>query len=323
MARRRDDRPRRPDARSHTPEGTSPSPGPRSHAPGKPGRDPAPAERRGPGRGDARGRGPRAGRGRSGGRERPEREWLHGHHVIEEALEAGRRELHTLWLREGPARRELEPLVHAARAAGVPVRTAPYDDLAARLVDDGVNWQGALLEAGPIPELAGIGPLLAAQPEGPVRLIALDGVEDPQNAGAIARVADAAGVGGMLLTDRRAPPLSPAVSRASAGAIEWLPVARVHNLVRALAGLKERGVWVLGADLGDAEPLWRVSDALWQGDFVLVMGAEGRGLRPSTRAALDLAVAIPMAGRVASLNVATATAILLFEALRRSHLEPS
>ena len=199
------------------------------------------------------------------------------------------------------------------------VKTAEADELAGHVGDETVNWQGALLEAGPIPELAGIGPLLREQPEGPVRLVALDGVEDPQNAGAIARVADAAGVGGLLMTERRAPPLSPAVSRASAGAIEWLPVARVPNLVRALEGLKERGVWVLGADLREAEPLWQVSDALFQGDFVLVMGAEGRGLRPSTRAALDLAVEIPMAGQVASLNVATATAVLLFEAMRRSH----
>ncbi len=277
----------------------------------------------GPTRARSKGRGRSAdGRGRSSdgrGRSPGGREWIHGLHSISEALAAGRRELHALWLRKGPPRRELEALVEAARGAGVAVKTAEADELAERVGDEAVNWQGALLEAGPIPELAGIGPLLRAQPEGPVRLVALDGVEDPQNAGAIARVADAAGVGGLLMTERRAPPLSPAVSRASAGAIEWLPVARVPNLVRALEGLKERGVWVLGADLRDAEPLWRVSDALFQGDFVLVMGAEGRGLRPSTRAALDVAVEIPMAGRVASLNVATATAVLLFEAMRRSH----
>ena len=256
---------------------------------------------------------------RGSGRREGGREWIHGLHPIAEALKAGRRELRALWLKKGPPRRELEALVEAARAAGVVVQTAEADELAERVGEEAGNWQGALLEAGPIPELAGIGPLLRAQPEGPVRLVALDGVEDPQNVGAIARVADAAGVGGLLMTDRRAPPLSPAVSRASAGAIEWLPVARVPNLVRALEGLKERGVWVLGADLGDAEPLWSVSDALLQGDLALVVGAEGRGLRPSTRAALDLAVEIPMRGRVASLNVATASAVLLFEAMRRSH----
>lgn len=256
---------------------------------------------------------------RSGGHD-----WIHGHHAIAEALGAGRRELFALWLKKGPPRRELEPIVEAAKAAGVPIKTAEAEELTARVGgDEGLNWQGALLEAGRIPEFSGIGPLLRAQPEGgPIRLVALDGVEDPQNVGAIARVADAAGIGGLLLTDRRAAPLTPAVSRASAGAVEWLPVARVPNLVRALSGLKERGVWVLGADLRSAEPLWSVSDALWQGDFVLVMGAEGKGLRPSTRAELDLAVEIPMAGQVASLNVATATAVLLFEAMRRSHQAP-
>jgi 23S rRNA (guanosine2251-2'-O)-methyltransferase len=272
-----------------------------------------------PPRARADGRRPGKGRGRGApSRGRGGREWIHGLHSIAEALAASRRDIHALWLKKGPPRRELEPLVEAARAAGVAVRTAEADELAGWVGDDAVNWQGAVLEAGPIPVLAGIGPLLRAQPVGPVRLVALDGVEDPQNVGAIARVADAAGAGGLLMTERRAPPLSPAVSRASAGAIEWLPVARVPNLVRALEGLKERGLWVLGADLRDAEPLWQVSDALLEGDFVLVMGAEGRGLRPSTRAAVDLAVEIPMGGRVASLNVATATAVLLFEAMRRS-----
>jgi len=294
----------------------------RDPSPSRPSEEPV--RQSAPARGRASGgkRGDRSRAGRSAPRRTGRHDWIHGHHSIEEAIRAGRRELHALWLRQGPPRRELEPLVAAAREAGVPVKTAPGEELAERVGEDVRNWQGALLEAGPIPELSGIGPLLRAQPEGPIRLVAFDGVEDPQNAGAIARVADAAGVGGLLMTERRAPPLSPAVSRASAGAVEWLPVARVPNLVRALAGLKERGVWVLGADLRDAEPMWRVSDALFQGDFVLVMGAEGRGLRPSTRAELDLAIEIPMGGRVASLNVATATAVLLFEAMRRSHPDP-
>ena len=235
-----------------------------------------------------------------------------------EALAAGRRELYTLWLREGQRRAEWSPLVAAAEAAGVPVKLTSPEGLAGRLPEDGPNWQGVALEAGPLPELAGIGPLLRAQPDGPVRIVALDGVEDPQNVGAIARVAEAAGAGGLLMTTRRAPPLSPAVSRASAGAIEWLPVARVPNLARALEGLKSQGVWAVGADLADAEPLWAASDAILQGDLVVVVGAEGRGIRPGTRSKLDLAVQIPMQGRVGSLNVATATAVVLFEILRRS-----
>ena len=257
-------------------------------------------------------------------RERPHgpgvggREWLSGLHSVAEALAARRRELHALWLREGPLRAEWSPLIAAAEAAGVPIKRTSSEGLAGRLPEDGPNWQGVALEAGRLPEFSGIGPLLRAQPEGPVRLVALDGVEDPQNVGAIARVAEAAGAGGLIMTQRRAPPLSPAVSRASAGAIEWLPVARVTNLARALDGLKAQGVWAIGADLADAEPLWSASDALLQGDLVVVVGAEGRGLRPSTRAKLDLAVQIPMRGRVGSLNVAAATAVVLFEVLRRS-----
>lgn len=235
-----------------------------------------------------------------------------------EALAARRRELHALWLREGPRRPEWAELIAGAEAAGIPVRSTSAETMAERLPDDGPNWQGVVLEAGPLPELAGIGPLLRAQPAGPVRLVALDGVEDPQNVGAIARVAEAAGAGGLVMTQRRAPPLSPAVSRASAGAIEWLPVARVPNLGRALDGLKAQGVWAIGADLGDAAPLWEASDKLLRGDLVVVVGAEGRGIRPGTRSKLDLAVQIPMRGRVGSLNVATATAVVLFEVLRRS-----
>jgi 23S rRNA (guanosine2251-2'-O)-methyltransferase len=246
------------------------------------------------------------------------REFIHGLHAISEALSAQRRDLHALWLAAGPNRPELEDIAAKAQAAGVTIRTEDADRLASRIKEEGARIQGALLEAGPLPELPGIGPLLDEQPAGPVRIVVLDGVEDPQNVGAIARVADAAGAGGLLMTQRRAPPLSPAVSRASAGAIEWLPVARVANLARALEGLKAKGLWVVGADLEATEDLFGVPDRVLSGNLAVVVGAEGKGLRASTRALVDHPIRIPMSGRVASLNVATATAVVLFEILRRS-----
>jgi 23S rRNA (guanosine2251-2'-O)-methyltransferase len=233
---------------------------------------------------------------------------------VREALRARRRPLYRLRLRPGEGRSALAELVALATAAGVPVEETDAEELGRR-AGAGVSHQGAVLSAGPLPELA-----LAALGTGPPPrvLVALDGVEDPQNVGAIVRVAEAAGAAGLVLTQRRAPPLGPAVSRASAGAIEWLPVARVVNLGRALAELKERGFWVFGADPGAPDDLFSLSSRVVRGDRVVVLGAEGRGLRTGIEQALDHRVRIPMAGRVESLNVAAAAAVILFELARRS-----
>ncbi len=185
-------------------------------------------------------------------------------------------------------------------------------------VGEGPNPQGVVLEAGPLPEVELED--FAAASEAPRRLIVLDGVEDPQNVGALARVAEGAGCLGMVLSRRRAPPLSPAVVRASAGAIEWLPVARVTNLSRAINYLKQEGFWVVGADPAATESLFRMPDRVLQGDLVVVMGAEGRGLRPEVEKLVDHPVRIEMQGQVASLNVSTAAAILLFELQRRAEV---
>lgn len=184
--------------------------------------------------------------------------------------------------------------------------------------DEGPNPQGVALEVGPLPEVDLED--LAAGAEGARRLIVLDGVEDPQNVGALARVAEGAGCLGMVLSRRRAPPLSPAVARASAGAIEWLPVARVTNLSRTINYLKQEGFWVVGADPDAPESLFRMPDRVLQGDLVVVMGAEGRGLRPEIEKLIDHPVRIEMKGQVASLNVSTAAAVLLFELQRRAEV---
>ena len=247
-------------------------------------------------------------------------EHLHGLHVIEEALLARRRPLHRLLVRRGPSRVELEPLVRQARRIDLPVEPVEAELLQRLSGEPEANLQGALLEAGPLPELGSARRLVAELTNGQAGrcILALDGVEDPQNVGALMRVADAAGAGGMVLTQRRAPPLSPALARASAGASEWLPVARVPNLARALAELKAEGFWIVGADLEAEDGLYELPDRILGGDLVLVLGAEGRGIRPGVRAALDHPLRIPMLGRVASLNVATSGAIVLFELLRRS-----
>lgn len=208
-----------------------------------------------------------------------------------------------------------DELGRLATALDLPVETLEATAFDA-MVPAGVPSQGVALRVGAIPEF-GWEALVANGSPGGRCVVALDGVEDPQNAGAIARAADGAGASGLLLTTRRAPPLSAALSRASAGAIEHLPVARVPNLGRALESLKSQGFWVLGADSGEGEDLFSSADRVWQGDLVLVLGSEGQGLRAGIASKLDFRVKIPMAGAVESLNVAAAGALFLYEWRRR------
>lgn len=238
---------------------------------------------------------------------------LTGLQAVREALRARRRPLYRLRVRPGAARPEVAELIRLAERAGVPVEREEGAAGSREL------HQGIALEAGPLPELAL--EALAGEVSGPhATLVALDGVEDPQNLGAIARVSDAAGAAGLVLTHRRAPPLSAAVARASAGAIEWIPTARVPNLGRALKLLKREGFWIFGADAEvaeGAEDLFELPDRALRGRRVVVLGAEGRGLRQGVARSLDHRVRIPMQGRVASLNVAAAAAVVLFELARR------
>ena len=205
-----------------------------------------------------------------------------------------------------------------AEEAGVAVRELSPTALA-RLAPAGGSTQGVLLRAGELPEL-----LLEqfADPPGARTLVALDGVKDPQNLGALARVAEGAGAAGLILTRRHSPPVTPAVSRASAGSIEWLPTARVPNLARVLNQLKEKDFWIYGADERAPAELWALPDRAHSGRRVVVFGSEGGGLRPGVVRALDQRLRIPLRGQVGSLNVATAAAVVLFELARRDATAP-
>ncbi len=201
----------------------------------------------------------------------PDKVELTGFQAVREALRARRRPLYRLRLREGAEREERAELRKLAEQAGVSVVEGPLG--APRQPSEARSQLGIRLDAGPLPVLQLADLVEAAQGEHGC-LVALDGVEDPQNLGAIARVADAAGVSGLLLTSRHAAPLSPAVSRASAGAIEWLPTARVANLSRALNLLKKKDFWIFGADLAeDAETLFTMPERVARGRRVVVLGA--------------------------------------------------
>jgi 23S rRNA (guanosine2251-2'-O)-methyltransferase len=239
-------------------------------------------------------------------------EVLYGVHPVEEALKAGRRRFdHVLVARERQDDR-LARVVAACRAAGVRVRQEPREQLTQLAGTAAHQGIVAMVRAA---EFLDIEDLFASAEPGAKRLLlALDGVEDPQNLGALLRVADGAGVDGVLLTERRSAPLSPVAVKASAGATEHLRIARVVNLVRALEELKEKNIWVIGLDERGASDYDQFD---LTGDCVLVLGREGAGLHDLVRRTCDHLLRIPMAGGVSSLNVSTAGAVVLYEAARQ------
>lgn len=239
---------------------------------------------------------------------------------MREALRARRRKLYCLRVRSDRTSPDLVEIRGLAERAGIPIKAlAPRE----RIEREASNPQGVELEAGPLPEYD-LDTVLSRSPRGKFRrFVCLDQVEDPQNVGALLRVAEVAAADALILTRRRAPPLGPALARASAGASEWLPVARVGNLGMALDRLKASGFWVVGADPEGEEELFALPDRFFEADLVLLLGAEGRGIRAGVGRRLDHRVRIPSPGRIASLNVATAGAILLFESARRASRKSS
>jgi 23S rRNA (guanosine2251-2'-O)-methyltransferase len=143
-------------------------------------------------------------------------------------------------------------------------------------------------------------------------VVALDQVQDPHNLGSICRSAECAGAAGVVLPERRSAEVTPAVCKASAGAVEHLRLARVRNLADFLQEAKGAGAWCYGADAGGQVPYHQVD---WQGRVVLVLGSEGRGIRPRVAAACDATVSIPLAGKIESLSVSAAAAVLLYGAV--------
>jgi 23S rRNA (guanosine2251-2'-O)-methyltransferase len=238
-------------------------------------------------------------------------EVLYGVHSVEEALKAGRRRFdHVLVARERDDLR-IDKLVAALRQAGIRVLQQSRDQLS--LIAKTPAHQGVVALVRP-QEFLTIEDLFAA-PSGDRRLLlALDGVEDPQNLGALLRVADGAGVDGVILTERRSAPISPVAVKASAGAAEHLRIARVVNLVRALEDLKRQNIWVIGLDERGQSDYDQFD---FSGDCVLVLGREGAGLHDLVRKTCDHLLRIPMAGGVSSLNVSAAGAVVLYEAFRQ------
>ncbi|MGB9662385.1 MAG: 23S rRNA (guanosine(2251)-2'-O)-methyltransferase RlmB [Moorellaceae bacterium] len=245
-------------------------------------------------------------------------EILAGRHAVCEALKAGR-PLNKILLARGAAGGGLSEVLSLARGKGIPVQWVDrraLDKMAGHTPHQGVIALAAAKEYAPLEDLLGRAKLKGEPPF----LIMLDGVEDPQNLGAILRVAEACGVHGVIIPRRRSAGLSPAVARVSAGALEYVPVARVANLNSTLRSLKEQGIWAIGTDAGGEKLVFDVDLTL---PLVLVLGGEGKGLSPLLKRQCDMVVRLPMLGRINSLNVAAAAAALLYEAVRQRKFVPS
>ena len=238
-------------------------------------------------------------------------------HPVLEALRARRRKLYRLYVEgeRGAADAELRPILAAAKTADVAVTTLDrraLDQLAQRHAADGKH-QGVLLEVGPYPyaevdEMLGLAERRGERP----LLLLLDLLHGPQNIGALLRTAEACGVHGVILQDRRAPEITPSVVQFAVGATEHLLIAKVTNLVQTMRELKDAGVWLAGMDLDEtARELGQFDLNMPLG---IVVGHEGDGLRRLVRDRCDFLVRLPMRGQVESLNAAVAGSILLYAA---------
>ena len=247
-------------------------------------------------------------------------EILYGLHPVEEALRSGNRRFdHVCVARERQDRR-LEKIIEACRERGVRVRSESREQLTLLARNPGHQGVVAFARERSMLDLEDLlGEDALATGAVPL-LLALDGVEDPQNLGALLRSADGAGVTGVLMTERRSAPLSAVALKASAGAAEHVRIARVVNLVRALEQVKAANVWCVGLDE-------RGTMDYTEYDFttpcVLVLGREGAGLHDLVRRHCDHLLRIPMAGKVASLNVSAAGAVVLYEAYRQRRAQQS
>ena len=223
---------------------------------------------------------------------------IYGRNAVREALR-GQRRVKRIWaVKEGDW-------------SGVPVSHASPADITARCGSDA--HQGVCAEVEEY-RYADAAELLARAGGPDIFLVALDEVTDPQNLGAVCRTAEVAGATGVILPERRSAEVTPAVCKASAGAVEHLAIAQVRNLADFLGAAKEAECWVYGAAAGARTP-YRAPD--YRGGVVLVLGAEGKGLRPRVRDACDDLVALPVRGRIDSLNVSAAAAVLMYEILQQ------
>ena len=237
---------------------------------------------------------------------------LEGRNAVTEALRSGRT-IDKVWIAAGDTDRGLARLAAQAKEAGAVVNTVDrrkLDQMSATHAHQGIIAMTAAHEYATVDEILA---LAAERGEAPL-LVVCDELSDPHNLGAILRTAECAGAHGVIIPKRRSVGLTAVVAKASAGAVEYMKVARVSNLVSAIESLKEKGVWVFGTAADGAVPLY---EADLKGPAAIVIGNEGSGMSRLVAESCDFKVSIPMKGMISSLNASNAASILLYEAVRQ------
>ena len=236
---------------------------------------------------------------------------IFGIHAVEEALAARGRAFEYVAVALGRSDHRLQKISQLCREAGVPLRPMPRDQLT-RLANT-ASHQGVVAVTAE-KRYDDLDDLLQKKRGIHAFVVVLDGVEDPHNLGAIIRTAEGAGADGLVIPERRAAGVTPVVVKASAGASEHLPIARVTNVNRTIEELKSRNIWTVGLDERGTQLYDQVD---YKVDCALVLGAEGHGLHEQVRKKCDFLVSIPMLGKVPSLNVSVAAAIVMYEIARQ------
>ena len=236
-----------------------------------------------------------------------------GRNAVLEALKSGR-EMNKIWMAEGSASGPAKEIIREARERGIVIQFVPRKKLD-EITD--TNHQGVIAQAAaytyfPVEEL-----LNRAEERGEAPfLLILDEIEDPHNLGSILRTADASGAHGIIIPKRRSVGLTETVAKASTGAIEHVPVARVTNIVRTIEMLKEKGLWIAGTDAKGSLDYRKLDGTL---PLALVIGSEGRGISRLAKEHCDFLVQIPMRGHVTSLNASVSAALLMYEIYRKRY----
>ncbi|RAP73249.1 23S rRNA (guanosine(2251)-2'-O)-methyltransferase RlmB [Paenibacillus montanisoli] len=246
-------------------------------------------------------------------REEETQEWIAGKHPVMEALRSGR-EINKIWVAE-QAQKAAQPIILEAKKAGLIVQIVDkrkLDQMVEGVPHQGVIAQAAAYRYYEVEEL-----LQRAQESGEMPFfLLLDEIEDPHNLGSILRTAECTGVHGVIIPKRRSASLTATVSKTSAGAVEYVPVARITNMAQTIDKLKEAGVWVAGADVGAKQDVY-ASSTKFDMPLAIVIGNEAKGIGRLIREKCDFLIKLPMNGQLNSLNASVAAGVLMYEVLRQ------
>ncbi|KIP20531.1 putative TrmH family tRNA/rRNA methyltransferase [Anoxybacillus ayderensis] len=236
-----------------------------------------------------------------------------GKNPVLEALKSGR-EMNKIWIAEGSQRGQMQPIIQLAKEMGITVQYVPKKKM--DQLSEG-NHQGVIAQVAAYRyyDVDDLFKKAEERGEAPFFII-LDELEDPHNLGSIMRTADAVGAHGIIIPKRRSVGLTATVAKASTGAIEHVPVARVTNLARTVDELKDRGVWIFGTDAKGNEDYRQLDGVI---PLALVIGSEGKGMSRLLRDKCDVLVRLPMVGHVTSLNASVAASLLMYEVYRKRH----